>query len=85
MLNCNKNNCTCWFDSFKQYNWGECCKQHDSSYIFNKLSDKTKWQVDKEFFSCIRNKTNIVWASIMWLGQNIGSWYHWRKYKNARP
>jgi hypothetical protein len=78
---CNKNHCTCWFDKFKKWDWAECCKKHDAQYINRKYHTKTKWQVDKEFYYCISSKTCKLYGAIMWLGQNLFSWYYWRMYK----
>lgn len=78
---CNVRACTCWFDSFKKLSWGHCCKNHDDAYINNKNHDKTKWQVDREFFNCVDKSTCKIWASVMWLGQNLFSWKAWKMYK----
>ena len=80
--NCNKNACTCWFDSFKKWDWKECCIKHDYMYINNKLHNRTKWEVDKELFKCVRKKTCLLFASVMWLGNATFSWVAWNMYKN---
>lgn len=81
--NCNDNACTCWFDSYKRWNWKECCNHHDNAYLNNKYHTRTKWEIDKALFQCVRKKTNWIWAGIMWLGNFTFSWVAWRMYKNA--
>lgn len=79
---CNKNKCTCWFDSFKKWDWGDCCEAHDIAYQNNTIHNKTKWQVDKDLFNCIRKETCWLWAAIIWSGNKLFSWKAWRMYKN---
>ena len=82
--NCNKNACTCWFDSFKKWDWKECCIYHDNAYANNRLHTRTKWQVDKELFNCVRKKTCWLFALIMWIGNFTFSWVAWKMYKDMK-
>ena len=78
---CNRNACTCWFDRFKEWDWSECCERHDNDYTNRNSHNKSKWKIDNELFECVREKTNFIFACIMWIGNKSFSWYAWRMYK----
>lgn len=82
--NCNKNACTCWFDSFKKWDWKECCETHDRMYMSNKTHNISKSEVDKELFNCVRKKTCWLFAGIMWIGNATFSWVAWDIYKKGK-
>jgi len=72
----NKNDCTCFFDSFKKWSWGECCREHDLAYMLRTDKD-SKLEVDGKLFACVRKKTFWLWASIMYIGNFTFSWIAW--------
>lgn len=78
---CNKNQCTCWFDSFGKWSWGECCTHHDVMYIHRSNHDISKKEIDTELYKCVSSKTCKLFGAIMWLGNKAFSWYAWRMYK----
>ena len=82
--NCNKNKCTCWFDRYKEWDWTRCCQIHDIAYQNNSVHNKTKWQVDKDLFNCVRKETCWLFAAIMWLGNKTFSWKAWKLYKKDK-
>ena len=82
---------TDWCSMFPDWNWKECCVEHDKSY----WKGGTKWQkenADKKLQICVWKKwhPNIgflmkIWVSIWWtpyLPTNFRWWYWWDKFKN---
>jgi len=70
-----KDHCTLWFEG----NWSECCALHDRRYANKRL---TRYQADKLLFRCVRRKSNIVMASIMFAGVRTIGWYFYDKAIN---
>lgn len=69
-----KDNCTFWFEG----TWTECCKRHDRRYANKRL---TRNQADKLLFRCVKRKSNIIMAFIMFTGIRILGWYWYDKIK----
>ena len=78
---CNRNQCTCWFDG----SWSECCHQHDRGYIHNSYNE-TKEVIDKKFYNCLKVRTNIVNATIMYLAVKYSpiAKMYWKRYRDAK-
>ena len=67
-----KNYCT----AYPEGTWSSCCKLHDRRYLNKRL---TKYQADKLLFRCVRRKSNIFNAAIMFIGVTVGG--NWNYYK----
>ena len=66
------NNCTL----FPEGNWTECCARHDRRYENKRLS---KYQADKLLYRCVKRKSNIAVASIMFIGVTLfGHYNYWK-------
>jgi len=50
-----KSHCTFSPDGLFGYNWGECCKQHDTEYR-KKVKTKTRKETDLLLFNCMKSK-----------------------------
>ena len=61
---------------FPEGNWSECCHQHDRMYGRKTVS---RWVADKLLYKCVRKKSNIVVASIMFIGVRLFGWYFYNK------
>lgn len=69
---CSTKGCTCFFNG----TWKECCDRHDRRYENKRL---TKYQADKLLFRCVRKKSNVVVASIMFAGVTLLGHYSYYK------
>ncbi len=78
---CNKRaHSTCWFDRCCGFDWSTCSKNHDRRYANTRL---TRYQADKLLFRCVRCKSSIVMASIMFLGVRTFGWYQYNKIQRV--
>jgi hypothetical protein len=69
---CNRNHCTCWFDSLGKYDWTECCKQHDKDYA----SPVTRKYADEQLLRCLKLKAPKWMAYIMYYAvRKLGGWF----------
>ena len=75
---CNKNYSTCWFDRCCGDDWGVCSKKHDKRYANKRL---TRYQADILHYRCVKRKSNIVMASLMFMGVRSFGWYFYEKAK----
>jgi len=79
-----KDHCT----FFPEGNWGKtCCRKHDKRYENKRLS---KFQADILLYRCVRKKSNVVIASIMFTGVTLFGHYNYYKAQrkvndNKRP
>ena len=74
---CNRNKCTCWFDRFLKWEWGECCGRHDVRYVNKRLTRK---QADVLLRRCVLRKTDcelLAWS--MYAGVRTLGWYWYNK------
>lgn len=62
-----KDHCTLWFEG----TWSECCARHDRRYANKRL---TRYQADILLYRCIKRKSNIVMASVMFVGVRLFGW-----------
>ena len=62
-----KDHCTLWFEG----TWGECCKRHDRRYANQRL---TRYQADILLYRCVKRKSNIGMASLMFVGVRLFGW-----------
>jgi len=67
---------TCWFDSCCGKDWGVCASGHDRRYLNKRL---TRAQADELLYRCVKRKSNVVMASIMWAGVRSFGWYFYKK------
>lgn len=65
-----------WCTLFPEGNWWRCCKRHDRRYDNKRL---TRWQADILLFRCVKRKSNVVLAALMWSGVRLGGWYYYNK------
>ena len=73
-----KDNCTL----FPEGNWTDCCAMHDRRYSNNRLS---KYQADKLLFRCVKHKSSIVIAAIMFTGVTLfGHYNYWKAQKESK-
>lgn len=56
--------------------WSDCCKLHDKRYDNKRITRK---QADLLLFRCVRRKSNVFFASLMWAGARVGGWYYYDK------
>lgn len=75
------NNCTCFPDIILEINHSVCCKLHDFNYGKQHIS---RWTADKRFFKCLKKKTYLLVAVLMWLGVRAFGWYWWNKSKRSK-
>lgn len=66
-----ENNCTL----FPEGSWTECCARHDRRYENKRLN---RAQADKLLFRCVKRKSNVAVASIMYLGVRAFGWYYYK-------
>ncbi|MCX6076438.1 MAG: hypothetical protein NTW78_06055 [Campylobacterales bacterium] len=79
---CSTKACTCFIDSWFGTNIGECCKAHDYEY---EIQVHSKEVADLRLFKCIRAKTNVVLAGVMWSGVRAGGYItSWNRIKKER-
>lgn len=69
-----KDYCTGYFDG----SWSYCCKMHDRRYANKRLN---RSQADELLFRCVKRKSNIVNAYIMWAGVRLFGWHFYKKAK----
>ena len=67
-----KNNCTL----FPEGGWTECCERHDKRYENKRLN---RYQADKLLFRCVKRKSNVIIAGIMFAGVRTFGWYFYKK------
>jgi len=67
-----RDHCTLWFEG----TWSMCCARHDKRYANKRL---TKYQADKLLFRCVKRKSNIIMASLMFLGVTVLGHYNYYK------
>ena len=72
----NKDHCTL----SPEGNWSMCCARHDRRYENKRL---TRFQADKLLFRCVNRKSNVLIASIMFLGVRAFGWYFYKKAKRG--
>ena len=67
--------CSCFFDSFLKWDWGECCGLHDKRYANKRLNRE---QADELLRRCVLRKTgckilaNGMYYAVRVFGQK---WY----------
>ncbi len=57
-------------------NWMDCCEVHDLAY-WKGGTMKERWDADRALFSCVRQRTNFLWASVMFAAVRIGGFPYW--------
>lgn len=62
--------CSCWFDSFSKWSWGDCCARHDVACASDRVD---RLYADRLLFRCVKHRTNTVFATIMFIGVRIGA------------
>lgn len=67
-----KDNCTLFIEG----NWTECCARHDRRYANKRL---TRYQADRLLYRCVSRKSNILIASIMFIGVRSFGWLFYKK------
>lgn len=56
--------------------WGHCCEAHDIPYWKGGTAGE-RWDADVAMFKCVREETNWLWASVMFVGVRIGGFPYW--------
>lgn len=82
---------TDWCSMFPDWNWKECCVEHDKIY-WKGWTKVKKENSDEELKICVWKKwypiigfLMKIWVSIWWspyLPTNFRWWYWWDKFKN---
>lgn len=72
-----KDHCT----MFPEGNWSECCARHDRRYENKRL---TRFQADKLLFRCVKRKSSIIIAAIMFMGVRLVGWYFYDNANNPK-
>ncbi len=73
MVNCNKNQCSCWFDGWFGQNWGYVCTNHDKAYKAKRVS---RWTADNRLFRGV-SRHSMLMAVIMWVSVRLFGWIPW--------
>jgi hypothetical protein len=78
---CNKNKCTCWFDNLWNWDWSECCEQHDND-IINGLT--SGWlEANNKLFKCVAKRCKIM-AILMYIGVTPMGAIFWYLYRSGK-
>lgn len=56
----------------------DCCLQHDADYVVQTL---TKTEADLHFYDCLKDHTDIVSATFIFLCASIGGILFWYRRK----
>jgi hypothetical protein len=78
---CRKNHCSCFIDGIGRWYWGDCCREHDKDYVRSGISRE---EADKKLFRCVRKRTNVILASVMYLAVRAGALSVWNILKWRR-
>jgi hypothetical protein len=57
-------------------NWRDVCVQHDVAY-WRGGTMGDRWRADVELYKGVRERTNFLWASVMFMSVRIGGFPYW--------
>ena len=66
-----KDNCTL----FPEGSWSLCCARHDRRYENKRL---TRLEADILLYRCVKHKSNLINAAIMFSGVRLFGWYFYK-------